>query len=240
MTWTFLGFKLSGPMASWGDVTVGDTRSTWPAPSASALIGLLAAAHGIKREDMAGQENLADWRFAVRVDQQGSYMRDFHTIQSPMYEARGKPFRTRKEELERGRLSTKVSERGYYCGQTATIMAWGGDAQMAAKALRHPAFFLALGRRACPPARPLCPNIINEPTLREAFEAYDRLYPEPASGLSASDERMELYWEAETDGPQSGINKFTQLERRDRPKSRGPDWSFTVRKVNHAAWPAQL
>lgn len=237
MSWTFLGFRLAGPMSSWGDVAVGDTRSTWAAPSASALTGLLGAAHGIRREDEAGQKSLAAWRFAVRLDQQGTYMRDFHTIQSPKHEARGEPFRTRKEELEKGKLSTKVSERGYYCGQIATIMAWGGDVQMSAEALKHPAFFLALGRRACPPARPLYPVVIKENTLLDAFHAYDRLYPDIAAERPVSDEGMELYWDAGSDGPQAGINEFTQIERRDRPETRGPDWSFSVRKVNRAAWP---
>jgi len=48
-------FQLHAPLSSWGEVAVGEYRPTADYPSQSAIVGLLAAAFGIKREDEAAQ-----------------------------------------------------------------------------------------------------------------------------------------------------------------------------------------
>ena len=40
----YLLFRLYGPMASWGEIAVGETRHSAAYPGKSAIIGLLAAA----------------------------------------------------------------------------------------------------------------------------------------------------------------------------------------------------
>ncbi len=68
----FLLFRLWGPMASSGQIAIGEQRQTWTRPSRSAVLGLVAAAHGIERGDSAGQINLeARIGFAVRIDDAG-------------------------------------------------------------------------------------------------------------------------------------------------------------------------
>ena len=52
-----LVFRLYGPMASWGEIAVGENRHTANYPSKSALLGLLGAALGIERDDEAGSSN---------------------------------------------------------------------------------------------------------------------------------------------------------------------------------------
>ena len=47
----YLIFQLHGPMASWGVDAPGDVRHTHELPSRSALLGLLAAGVGIRRDD---------------------------------------------------------------------------------------------------------------------------------------------------------------------------------------------
>ena len=47
----FLIFRLYGMMASWGDIAVGELRPTFDHPSRSAIVGLLAAALGIRRDE---------------------------------------------------------------------------------------------------------------------------------------------------------------------------------------------
>lgn len=47
----YLVFRLYGPMASWGEAAVGGDRPSGLAPSRSAVLGLLGAALGIKRDD---------------------------------------------------------------------------------------------------------------------------------------------------------------------------------------------
>lgn len=235
MTTRFLGFRLAGPLASWGDVTVGDLRTSWPAPSASALMGLLAAAHGIRREDEKGQQELAAFRFAVRLDSPGVSERDYHTVQSSKAEARGKAFCTRKDELSRGKVGTKLTERSYYTGQVTTVLAWGGDLERAAEALWRPEFFLCLGRRACPPSRPLGPAIVEAATILAGFFAYDAAGPGPYGPRQAP--HAELLWDARPGSPVSGLGTALEAQRRDLPVTRGPDWAFAPRRVASARWP---
>jgi CRISPR-associated protein, Cas5e family len=49
----YLVFRLYGPLASWGEPAVGGDRPTSAYPSRSAVLGLLGAALGIKRDDEA-------------------------------------------------------------------------------------------------------------------------------------------------------------------------------------------
>ncbi|PAP57596.1 type I-E CRISPR-associated protein Cas5/CasD, partial [Salmonella enterica subsp. enterica serovar Braenderup] len=49
----YLVFQLHGPMASWGVDAPGEVRHSQAQPSRSALLGLLAAALGIRRDEEA-------------------------------------------------------------------------------------------------------------------------------------------------------------------------------------------
>ena len=49
----YLVFRLYGPMCSWGDIAVGEVRPSTVHPSKSAILGLIAAALGVKRPDTA-------------------------------------------------------------------------------------------------------------------------------------------------------------------------------------------
>ena len=233
----FFGFRLTGPLASWGDVTVGDVRSSWAAPSASALTGLIAAARGIQREDEVGQAALFEHRFAVRLDVPGVPERDYHTVQSARAEVRGAPFRTRRDELTRGKVATKLTERSYFAGQVATVLAWGGDLDAAAEALRRPAFFLCLGRRACPPSRPPGPVIVEADSIAAGFAAYDDARPK-VYGPHLPVGPCEVAWDARPGGPDSGFGgEPVVTDRRDLPVNRGSDWTFAPRPVASARWP---
>ena len=64
----YLLFRLYGAMAAWGDIAVGEQRPSTPHPSKSALLGLLAAALGIRRHEDERHQALADgYGFAVRM-----------------------------------------------------------------------------------------------------------------------------------------------------------------------------
>ena len=65
----FLLFRLSGPLASWGEIAVGERRSSWPRPSKSAVLGLVAAGLGYRPARRERSCALNDGlNFAVRVD----------------------------------------------------------------------------------------------------------------------------------------------------------------------------
>ena len=71
--------RLAGPMQSWGTDSKFDVRRTGREPSKSGVIGLVAAALGIARQDRQALQTLNGLRFGVRVDREGALLRDFHT-----------------------------------------------------------------------------------------------------------------------------------------------------------------
>ena len=74
--------RLAAPMQSWGIDSKFDTRKTNREPTKSGVIGLLAAALGLRRDADQALERLNQLRFAVRVDQEGTLLVDFHTAKS--------------------------------------------------------------------------------------------------------------------------------------------------------------
>jgi CRISPR system Cascade subunit CasD len=135
---TALLLRLAGPLQSWGTSSRFARRNTDRAPSKSGVIGLLAAAKGLRRTDSL--EDLAHLRVGVRIDQPGRVERDFQTA------------RTRD-----GSTSMPLSYR-FYLADAVFLAAVEGDRALLeglANALLRPAFPLYLGRRSCPPAGPL-------------------------------------------------------------------------------------
>lgn len=183
---SFLLFRLTGPMAAWGDLTVGEWRTSWDRPSKSAVLGLLAAALGHPREAEDAHAALhAGLGFAVRVDQlvdwrarPAAVLRDYHTAQAPS-SGKNKRWRTRAEEVaDRHALNTILSQRWYYTGFAATVALWRRgegppDLDTLATALERPVFALYLGRKSCPLGAPPAPRVIAAEALMQAFQAYD-------------------------------------------------------------------
>jgi CRISPR system Cascade subunit CasD len=186
----FLVFRLWGPMASWGEIAVGERRGSWPRPSRSAVLGLVAAALGLDRRDAPAHRHLeTELGFAVRVDHPGRPMRDYHTAQSPS-QRRGMRWMTRRDELSRqNQLNTILSERGYYTEMAALIALWlRGDAarfglaEIAAR-LAEPVFTLYLGRKSCPLGLPPEPRLIAADSLIGALQQYKAASNETTSRL---------------------------------------------------------
>jgi len=132
-------------------------RDTGTEPTKSGLIGLLAAAQGRRRTDSI--EDLLDLVLGVRTDQPGTLLRDYHTVS----DYRGRPLPSAAvtgKHIQKPTSPAKytgVTER-FYLQDAVFVAAVGApDSLLAtlADALRHPAFPLALGRRACPPTQPL-------------------------------------------------------------------------------------
>ena len=72
--------KMSGPLQSWGTTSRFETRHTDFYPSKSAVIGLIGACLGYKRDEKE-LIKLNELDFAVRVDQEGILNRDYHIAQ---------------------------------------------------------------------------------------------------------------------------------------------------------------
>lgn len=158
----FLILRLDGPMQAWGTHTFEDFRPSNLFPTRSGLLGLLGACLGIDRHDHAGLEQLAaSVEFTVRVDRSAPRpdpdqpapkaavkLPDFHTVLAARKvdgSANKNPVVSRREYLFDAAFTVAVGEKS---GASVSLEA-------IAHALRRPCFTPALGRRACPIARPL-------------------------------------------------------------------------------------
>ena len=220
----FLVFQMQAALASWGDVAVGEYRGSREHPGASALVGLLGAALGVKRDDEAAHAALRDgYAFAVGTVAPGDLLRDFHTAQVPGRSAmKHRPHRTRRDELAvpKRDLNTILSTRDYrQSGAWAVAVQPLASAPHAlgalAQALRQPRFVLYLGRKCCPPAAPLAPIVTDAESAHAALSAYLAAANPPATLQS-------LAW---GDGVEAGIAAHLSAPRKDRLiRRRG--WQF--------------
>ena len=175
----YLLFRLYGPLASWGEIAVGESRHTASYPGKSALLGLLAAALGIHRDEEDRQLALASgYQFAVKVISTGHLLRDYHTIQVP--DSVGDiVYHTRRDELIIGknRLGTILSSREYRCDALSLVAVRALDSAPCSlhelrDALLRPKFHLYLGRKSCPLATPLKPLIRPANGFGQALDEY--------------------------------------------------------------------
>jgi len=230
----YLIFRLYGPLASWGDIAVGEYRPSFAHPSKSAIIGLLAAALGIRRDEDERQKELTvACSFAVRVDEMGTLLRDYHTVQVPS-EKKGVTRYTRYSELANEDLNTILSTRDYRCDAAYTVAVTVREgaiytAQKLADALTKPTFTLYLGRKSCPLAFPLQPKVISAATLKEALASVTFNNNELPGVLTNSP--YLIYWE---DDKESGFNQEHVITRRDAPLSR-IRWQFSERREHYCS-----
>lgn len=241
----YLLLRLYGPLASWGEIAVGESRHSAVQPSRSALLGLLGAALGIERHDDAAQQALADgYRFAIKLECVGSPLRDYHTVQVGV-PPRKFQFRSRRQELAADKVDTILSTREYRCDSLALIAVEalpGAPVDLAslAEALRKPRFTLYLGRKSCPLALPLAPKILAASSVRDAFDnlalpsllgLLDRYQPEQAWPSRQDQQALRpgaarYYWE---DGMTAGMAPSFEAQRHDQPLSRRR-WQFAPRR----------
>ncbi len=248
----YLLFHLYGALASWGEIAVGESRHTANYPSKSAIMGLLGAALGIKRDDETGQDGLQQgYQLAVELINPGQLMRDYHTTQAP--DSVGKfNYRTRRDELLLGkaRLGTILSSREYRSDSLALIaLSALPDAPYALEAiqahLHKPKFQLYLGRKSCPLAIPLDPQIVTAKNYFEALTAYQHKPVLPLNRdetLSAWDpyrfsqnKDRHYYWEGEAEAFSSDTAWLKQRQtrtRHDQPLSR-KRWQFLPRQEHY-------
>lgn len=184
MAMDYLVFQLQAPLSAWGEPAVGEYRGSANHPGESALLGLIGAALGISRDDeIALQRMQAGYLFAVGVQSTGTLLRDYHTAQVPGRSTlKGRPHATRADELAvpRHELNTILSTRDYRQDAACLVAVQAcADAphplDALANALRAPRFVLYLGRKACPLAAPLWPQIVAGDSVVNAFERYRAL-----------------------------------------------------------------
>jgi CRISPR system Cascade subunit CasD len=133
-----LVLRLAGPLQSWGSRSRFVRRETEQEPTKSGVIGMLAAARGLRRTDELTE--FFGLMFGVRTDQPGRLVRDFQTARS----------------LD-GTRTMPLSYR-YYLADAIFVAVVEGEQELLRgleEAVRRPHFPLYLGRRSCPPAGPV-------------------------------------------------------------------------------------
>jgi len=234
----YLVFRLYGPLASWGQAAVGGDRPTGIYPGRSAIIGLLAAALGIRRSEEERQTWLnSSVTIAVKQLMPSSLLRDYHTTQVPSTR-RNVRHLTRKSELAEDKLNTILSSRDYRCdGLWVVAISLTSDSKYSLEelqqALLKPKFTLYLGRKSCPLALPLSPQIESGVSLKEAldteFSPLTRSVKEDDLWLSGNGIAT-YFWEGSRDDLAAGGTVMT-TQPWDNPLSRSR-WQFNQRTVH--------
>jgi CRISPR system Cascade subunit CasD len=174
--------RLAGPLQSWGTQSRFAVRDTELEPSKSGVVGLLCAALGRGRDEAIS--DLAALRMGVRVDQEGTLARDFHTAKDVL-------------RASGGIKDTELSNR-YYLADARFLVGLESNAaallQSLHDALRSPHWSLYLGRKAFVPAAPvwLSDGLRLDTALLDALRNYPWLgseghEPEPQLRLVLED-----------------------------------------------------
>lgn len=161
---------LSGMMQAYSESRFIYTRATKSVPTDQAIIGIIAAAEGILREDTDALEKLNTqlWVEKVERNQEISYkMTDFQTVRpienSKLSRLAGaekeKPFLT----ASGGKKSMlPLFTKQYITNGDFTVLVAGEETAVlkAAEALKRPVFPLYLGRKCCPPNKPIFQELL--------------------------------------------------------------------------------
>lgn len=259
----YLVFQLYGPLAAWGDIAVGETRPSRMSPAKSAVLGLVAAALGLRRPDTTPDEALRQqWEaehqslargygMAVKLTLPGLPLTDYHTAQVPSAgKGRNKKvFATRRDELTwlpRHDINTVLSRRDYRQDAYAAVALWTREGapwplSRLQQRLLTPEFALYLGRKSCPLALPLNPSVVSAPSVEAALAN---------AGFASAAKRL---WEGEADtlgrlmahmsedkamlfwdvDAETGLTHQETYTRRDTPASRRR-WQFATREERRA------
>jgi CRISPR system Cascade subunit CasD len=184
-----LVLRLEGPLQSWGGRARWDVRDTEREPTKSGIVGLLGAALGYERGDERLVRELHHGlRLGVRVECEGARLVDYHTVTDFLPVADGGYKHSgvavsRSLGALRGRVgpepATIQSYREYLQGAAfLAVLERRGETTPAflerlVAALRTPRWPLFLGRKSCPPARPVFEGLVDSYTcLEDALSRY--------------------------------------------------------------------
>lgn len=131
--------KLSGPLQAWGTKSHFEYRRTDYYPSKSGIIGLLAGCLGYRRDEDEKIQKLNDLDFAVRIDQRGELLRDYHIA---------------RKFKDNGEVNRTYVTNRYYLEDGVFLVALGHKSpdfiDSIVKSIRAPYFQPYFGRRSLP------------------------------------------------------------------------------------------
>lgn len=166
-----LFLRLEGPLQSWGERAQWSVRDSATEPTKSGIVGILGCAQGINDDD--GLRSLSrSVRVGVRCDYPGIPLVDYHTVgggygEPTLLTAEGKP------KYSSGRPHNEQTWRTYLSDASflVAVQADADTVQRLAAAVQHPVWPFYLGRKSCPPTRPIYDGIGDHLSLEEALSS---------------------------------------------------------------------
>jgi CRISPR system Cascade subunit CasD len=201
--------RLVGPMQSWGTTSRFDQRDTGKEPSKSGVIGLLAAALGIDRENWTELEPLTQLSMGVRHDRSGVPKRDYQTAGCAVTDTIIKADGTLSKD-------GVVSQRFYLADAAFLVGLEGRDLYLLDKlqgSLKNPKWPLALGRKSYLPSEPVwMENAVKDASLQDVLTTWPwianrRKWEEPPEKLLVSFESSDGSGVIKMDQPLSSFSE---------------------------------
>jgi CRISPR system Cascade subunit CasD len=212
-----LFLRLESPLQSWGENSQWSERRTAPEPTKSGIVGLLACALGWN-DDKRIRALSQHIRIGARCDLPGtpSPLVDYHTvgggyITPQLITAEG------KLKLSSGKPHTEQTWRYYLCDASFLIaiqprqLGNTGLINALAAAVQNPVWPIYLGRKSCPPSRPVYDDVDDYATLDEALEKHPARFTEDIL-VALAERRPRIVVECE---PLLGTRRRNQLVSRD-------------------------
>lgn len=189
--------RLVGPMQSWGTTSRFDQRDTGKEPSKSGVIGLVAAALGIDRENWTDLEPLTHLSIGIRHDRPGGPKQDYQTAQQIISADSSKIHKT------------AVTIRDYLADAAFLVGLEGDDYSLLERihaSLRDPVWPLALGRKSYVPSESIwIENGLQDAPLRDVLARWPWI-----SSLRKGEEHPERILVSYDSEDQSGVLKMDQ------------------------------
>jgi CRISPR system Cascade subunit CasD len=215
--------RLESILQSWGERARWDTRDTSSIPTKSGVIGLLASSLGYSREDPEILTLYNKLKMAVRVDLQGVWLKDYHTVKGIFTRANGK---------KGGSLEPIITPRGYLQDASFLVALKGEELLMKSieNALMKPMWQIYLGRKSCVPTTPILEKSIYSFSSLEEAMVNQPLSMKAISSIHIEDnQQTTLYGEIETNDLDKveSFKRQKKIRRRDLPlgnQSRGYVW----------------
>lgn len=178
--------RLMGPMQSWGTTSRFDQRDTGKEPSKSGVIGLLAAAMGIDRENWTDLEPLTRLSMGVRHDRPGVPKYDYQTVGQGVEEfvdfdgkvqVRSRIILANRKYPSGAHLGEGVQSYRHYLADAAFLVGLEGPDRTLLEEdhahLKNPVWPLALGRKSYLPSESIwIENGVQDAPLRHVLEKW--------------------------------------------------------------------
>jgi CRISPR system Cascade subunit CasD len=145
--------RFEGPLQSWGLRARWDVRDTGDEPSKSAVVGMLGCALGCGCGDQFLEQLEWGLEMAVRVENPGHRATDFQTVSGVFPTAAG------------GRMDKTIISPRTYLQDAAFLVLLSGSEQLletCRTALEAAHWPIYLGRKSCPPTRPVLAGVTVE------------------------------------------------------------------------------